>query len=64
MIRKNKKGENMYSKYNKQLLKDFANLPHQQMIDKYKPEEILRANKLSQRKKYEQSIDNQTRRII
>ena len=57
-----------YSKYNKQLLKDFESLPHQKMIDKYKPEEILRANKLSQRKKHEQSIDfinsNQMRRII
>jgi hypothetical protein len=53
----------MYSKYNRQLLKDFENLPHQKMIDKYKPEEIIRANKLSQRKKHEQTIDNQTRRI-
>ena len=51
----------MYSKYNKQLLKDFESLPRQKMIDKYKPEEILRANKLSQRKKHEQTIDNQTR---
>jgi len=53
----------MYSKYNRQLLKDFESLPYQKMIDKYKPEEILRANKLSQRKKHEQTIDNQTRRI-
>ena len=53
----------MYSKYNRQLLKDFESLPYQKMIDKYKPEEIIRANKLSQRKKHEQTIDNQTRRI-
>jgi len=49
----------MYSKYIKQLLKDFETLPYQQMIDKYKPEEILKANKLSQQKKHIQTIDNQ-----
>ena len=50
----------MYSKYIKQLIKDFENLPHQQMIDKYKPDEILKANKLSQQKKHIQTIDNQS----
>ena len=49
----------MYSKYIKQLLKDFESLPHQRMIDKYKPDEILKANKLSQQKKHIQTIDNQ-----
>ena len=49
----------MYSKYIKQLLKDFESLSHQQIIDKYKPEEILKANKISQQKKHTQTIDNQ-----
>ena len=49
----------MYSKYIKQLLKDFENLPHQRMIDKYKPDEILKANKLSQQQAHKQRIDNQ-----
>ena len=52
----------MYSKYIKQLLKDVENVPHQQMIDKYKPEEILKANKLSQQQAHIQTIDNQVKR--
>ena len=52
----------MYSKYIKQLLKDFENLPHQQMIDKYKPDEILKANKLSQQQAHIKTIDNQVKR--
>ena len=52
----------MYSKYIKQLLKDFENLPHKQMIDKYKPDEIPKANKLSQQRKHTQRIDNQVKR--
>ena len=51
----------MYSKYIKQLLKDFRNLPRQQMIDKYTPEEILKANKLNQQDKHIQTIDNQNK---
>ena len=52
----------IYSKYIKQLLIDFENLPHQQMIDKYKPEEILKANKLSQQQAHIKTIDNQVKR--
>jgi len=52
----------MYSKYIKQLLKDFENLPHQRMIDKYKPDEILKANKLSQQQAHKQRVDNQIKR--
>ena len=57
----NERGEMMYSKYIKQLLKDFRNLSHQQMIDKYTPEEILKANKLNQQDKHIQTIDNQNK---
>ena len=49
----------MYSKYIKQLIKDFESLPHQKMIGKYTPDEILKANKLSQQRKHTQRIDNQ-----
>ena len=52
----------MYSKYIKQLLKDFESLPYQRMIDKYKPDEILKANKLSQQQSHIQTIDNQVKR--
>ena len=52
----------MYSKYIKQLLKDFENLPHKQMVDKYKFNEILKANKLSQQQSHIQTIDNQVKR--
>ena len=51
----------MYSKYIKQLLKDFESLPHQQMIDKYKLDEILKANKLTQQQSHIQIIDSQTK---
>ena len=52
----------MYSKYIKQLLKDFKSLPHQQMIDKYKLDEILKANKLTQQQSHIQIIDSQVKR--
>ena len=52
----------MYSKYIKQLLKDFESLSHQQIIDKYKPEEILKANKISQQQAHIKTIDNQVKR--
>ena len=51
----------MYSKYIKQLLKDFEGLPHKQMIDKYKPDEILKANKLSQQQAHIKLIDSQVK---
>ena len=51
----------MYSKYIKQLLKGFESLPHQRMIDKYKFNEILKANKLSQQQTHIQTIDNQVK---
>ena len=51
----------MYSKYIKQLLKDFENLPHQRMIDKYRPDEILKANKISQQQAHIKLIDSQVK---
>ena len=54
-------GALMYSKYIKQLLKDFENLPHKQMVDKYKFNEILKANKLSQQQAHIKLIDSQVK---
>ena len=51
----------MYSKYIKKLLKDFENLPHKQMVDKYKFNEILKANKLSQQQAHIKLIDSQVK---
>tara|TARA_R110000751_G_scaffold6494_1_gene27561 strand:- start:101 stop:259 length:159 start_codon:yes stop_codon:yes gene_type:complete len=51
----------MYSKYIKQLLKDFENLPHKQMVDKYEFNEILKANKLTQQQAHIKLIDSQVK---
>ncbi|MGYP001356451660 len=49
----------MYSEYIKQLLKDFASLAHKDFMRKYKPEELLKAQRLSKQEKARQIIDAQ-----
>tara|TARA_R100000544_G_C2163485_1_gene28778 strand:+ start:121 stop:309 length:189 start_codon:yes stop_codon:yes gene_type:complete len=49
------------SKYIKQLLKDYANLCHKDFMIKYKPEELIKARKLSLQEEHKSFIDNQVK---
>ena len=49
----------MYSKYIKELIKDYKNLNYKSFLDKHGVEAVALAKKMSKRQKYEQSIDNQ-----
>jgi len=49
------------SKYIKQLLKDFVNLCHRDFMRKYKPEELIKARKLSLQEEHKSFIDNQVK---
>jgi hypothetical protein len=49
------------SKYIKQLLKDYANLCHKDFMIKYKPEELIKARKLSLQEEHKTFIDNQVK---
>jgi len=51
----------MYSPYIKQLLKDFASLAHKDFMRKYKPEELIKAQKLSRQEQAKQIIDAQVK---
>ncbi len=49
------------SKYIKQLLKDYTNLCHRDFMRKYKPEELIKARKLSLQEEHKTFIDNQVK---
>ena len=49
------------SKYIKQLIKDYRNLNTKSFLDKHGPLAVKIAKKASEKRKHEQSIDNQTR---
>tara|TARA_R100000541_G_scaffold39173_1_gene47026 strand:- start:580 stop:768 length:189 start_codon:yes stop_codon:yes gene_type:complete len=49
------------SKYIKQLLKDYANLCHKDFMIKYKPDELIKARKLSLQEEHKTFIDNQVK---
>jgi len=49
------------SDYIKELLKDYANLCHRDFMRKYKPEELIKARKLSLQDEHKTFIDNQVK---
>ena len=51
----------MYSKYIKELIKDYKNLNYKSFLDKHGSSAVALAKKMSERQKHEQTIDNQTR---
>jgi len=54
----------MYSKYIKELIKDFRKMAYKSFLDKHGVKAVTLAKKMSKRQKYEQTIDNQIRGII
>ena len=56
----NGEGLNM-SDYIKQLLKDYSNLCHRDFMRKYKPEELIKARKLSLQDEHKSFIDSQVK---
>ena len=51
----------MMSKYIKQLLKDYASLCHKDFMIKYKPDELIKARKLSLQEQHKSFIDSQVK---
>jgi hypothetical protein len=51
----------MYSKYIKELIKDFRKMAYKSFLDKHGVKAVTLAKKMSKRQKHEQTIDNQTR---
>jgi hypothetical protein len=51
----------MTSDYIKELLKDYSNLCHRDFMRKYKPEELIKARKLSLQDEHKSFIDNQVK---
>ena len=51
----------MFSKYIKTLIRDYRNMNMRGFLDKHGAKAVLLAKKMSERKKHEQTIDNQTR---
>ena len=49
------------SDYIKELLKDYANLCQRDFMRKYKPEELIKARKLSLQDEHKTFIDNQVK---
>ncbi len=54
----------MYSKYIKDLIRDYKKLNMESFKDKHGLKAVTLAKKMSKRQKHEQTIDNQIRRII
>jgi len=54
----------MYSKYIKELIKDYRKMAYKSFLDKHGVEAVALAKKMSKRQKHQQTIDNQIRRII
>lgn len=54
------RGEKM-SKYIKTLIRDYENMNYKAFLDKHGAKAVALAKKMSERKKHEQTIDNQTR---
>ena len=54
----------MYSKYIKELIKDYKNLNYKSFLDKHGVKAVTLANKMSERQKHEQIKDNENRGII
>ena len=48
----------MYSKYIKELIKDFRKMAYKSFLDKHGVKAVTLAKKMSKRQKYEQTIDN------
>jgi predicted sugar kinase len=53
----------MYSKYIKELIKDFRKMAYKSFLDKHGPSAVALAKKMSERQKHEQTIDNENRGI-
>jgi len=53
----------MYSKYIKELIKDFRKMAYKSFLDKHGSRAVALAKKMSELQKHEQTIDNQTRGI-
>ena len=51
----------MYSKYIKELIKDFRKMAYKSFLDKHGVEAVALAKKMSERQKNEQIKDNQIR---
>ena len=49
------------SNYIKQLLKDYASLCHKDFMIKYKPDELIKARKLSIQEQHKSFIDSQVK---
>ena len=54
----------MYSKYIKELIKDYSKLAYKSFLDKHGVEAVTLAKKMSERQKHEQIKDNENRGII
>ena len=55
------RGYKMSSDYIKELLKDYSNLCHRDFMRKYKPDELIKARKLSLQDQHKSFIDNQVK---
>ena len=53
----------MYSKYIKDLIRDYRKLAYKSFLDKHGSSAVSLAKKMSERQKHEQTIDNQIRGI-
>ena len=51
----------MYSKYIKDLIRDYRKMAYKSFLDKHGAKAVALAQKMSERQKHEQIIDNQTR---
>ena len=51
----------MYSKYIKDLIRDYRKMAYKSFLDKHGAKAVALAKKMSERQKHEQIIDNQTR---
>lgn len=51
----------MMSTYIRTLLKDYANLCHKDFMIKYKPDELIKARKLSLQEQHKNYIDSQVK---
>jgi len=51
----------MYSKYIKELIKDYRKMAYKSFLDKHGVKAVTLAKKMSERQKHEQTIDNQIR---
>ena len=48
----------MYSKYIKDLIRDYENMNHKGFLDKHGAKAVALAKKMSERQKHEQTVDN------